>query len=240
MKTAQKAVLISLSALTLGSGVYFLWSFAPVYSVPVVSLSDIRSMIEKEDLDEAVLRCRRRLLSFPGESETRVLLGNLYEETGENKKARAIYEGLIGKDPEDPLLHFFFGRTLYHLNRPEEAEEVLKKAQSLARALENREEGVKVEIFSGGLLGEIYMDDTKEYRKAAAEFERCLKEDPKNAPLRFRLATAYAYAGMSQSAYREFSRIVKEEPGTEIARQAENAIQYVREGRSPGRSKYLI
>ncbi len=237
----MKRALFTLTLLALlGFGIWKAVPYFTVAAVPLVSMDQIQKMIDDEDYDRALKSVRRRLFESPGDEASWVLLGNLYEEKNQPKKAAAIYQKLLSKKRDDALLHLGLGRALYRQNRIGEAVDALNTAQTLAKNSPDPAQAKETLIMTHGLLAEIYGQHTKEYRKAINELQALLNLDPRNWEARYELATDYAYSSQYQNAFREFDGIIKENPGTEIARYAENAIQYVRERRNPGKSRYLI
>ena len=221
-------------------GAFKVIAYGIVASTPLISIDEIQQMADQEDYEGAIKSCKRRLLADANEYSTLTLLGSLYEENSEPRNAEAVYRKLLKDNEDDPTLHFYLGRSLFHKNEIEAAVKSLNASIALAEKSFPAEEVKEILSMNYGLLGEIYVEHTKEYRKAIAELQKFLNLDPANPEARYQLATAYAYSSQYQNAFKEFDKIIKENPNTEIAKLAENAIQYVREKRNPGKSKVLL
>jgi len=234
-----RTVLAVLVLVLFGAGAYFAGAHFSLMMEPVLSGEEIQKKVDAEDFEGAIRSVRRLLLDHPGDGALLETLGNLHEQNDEPKKAEAIYRGLLEKNGNDAMLNFDLARALYRENRISESLAQMAMARSLAKRRAGGD-SAGIVIMTHALAGEIYMQNTREYRKAIPEYAQLLKLDPKRADIRYQLGMAYAYAGQYQSAFGEFDRIVKENPGTEIAKYAQNAIQYVRERRNPGKSNVLL
>lgn len=230
--------IVMISLLVLGAFKGF--RYAIIASTPLVSFDEIQKMVQADDYDGTIKSCKRRLMTDPNEYYSLILLGNMYEEKDTPRKSEVIYRRLLKTNNNDPLVHFYLGRSLYRQNKIDAAIASIGTSQSLAEGSSAAEQVKDVLAMDYGLLGEIYTESTKEYRKAIVELKKLLILDPANAHVRYQLGTAYAYSNQYQNAFREYDTIVKENPNTDIARYAENAIQYVRERRHPGKSKYFL
>ncbi len=219
-----------------------LWTVEQIQirNTPLVGIYEIREALEDDDVARATLYCKKRILADPEDVLSRLLLGECLEKRRKFDKAIKIYERAAEKAGEEPLPYFYLGRARYRNGETETAVADLKRFKDLsARHLtgEARKESLKQ---GSSFLAMVYMEYTKEYKKAVLELSSFLELAPEDSQARYELGTAYAYSGQYQSAYREFQRIVDENPGTDIARYAENAIQYVRERRNPGKSQYVV
>ncbi len=213
-------------------GGFLYWSAA---SGPALSEEAIRELA-LTDMSAALRAAERRRAAAPHDASAALLLGGFYEMSGTDKKAEKVYADATRANPGEPMLFFYLGRVRYRLNKIDPAIESLIQFQKMAArqaAYEKEREAASL------LLGEIYLDFTKEYRKAAIQLKNALDIDPANADARYALATAYAYSNQTASAFKEFETVIRENPGTELAQYAENAMQYVRERRNPTKSRYL-
>lgn len=161
-------------------------------------------------------------------------------ERGDFSGALRFAQKRAAANPGEATAHLFLARALYGRNRIDEAMDELGTALGSARNEADRELGSAVEAEVLDLTATIHLEITKEYRKAAAALQRVIALEPDNWGAHYRLGTAYAYSGLSQSAFKEFDAVIKGAPGSEMARYAENAIQYVRERRDPRQSKYPV
>jgi len=223
-----------------GAGVLWFLSQVSIWRTPLVSTETIEAAVKNGDIDQAIRYCQRRIVANPREVGSYCLLGNLYEEKRKFEEAERTYNEIIERAPEYALLRFYLGRTYYSQNRAEDAIGELRYSVTLSEKETDPARQKETLIPALGLLATIYMETTKEYKKAVGVLEKLVEADPKNWEAHYQLGTAYAYAGLSAGAYKEFNKIIKENPGTDIAKYAENAIQYVREKRNPSKSKYVL
>lgn len=243
MSPIRKFIPVFLTILLLLAAVFFgSWKaieFIRVRNAPLVPIAKIHEALENDRTGEAMLYCQKRILTNPDDTLSYLLLGECLEQKYQVKQAIKVYSEISSKNVEEPLPYFYLGRAYYKKGETDRAVGYLKIFKDLSdRALigEAKAESRKQAAL---FLATIYME-SKAYRKAIPELQSVLESEPQNQDVRYELGTAYAYSGQYQSAYREFQKIVDESPGTETARYAENAIQYVRERRSPDKSRTVL
>lgn len=222
--------LIVLGGVGLGAA-FLACDFFSVQGTTLVSLATIEKTLDEGNAAQAILYSRKRIRAYPREAASYLLLGQSYEDHGEIAKAVSIYETALRRKLEDPFVHFYLGRARYRQGRMDEAVAELDTFKGLVDPGET-----KARAAASGILANIYVEFEKDYRKAISELRSLADLDPSNRETRYQLGVAYAYSGQFQHAYREFQKIVDEDPKSEIAQYAESAIQYVRERRSPNKS----
>jgi tetratricopeptide (TPR) repeat protein len=228
-------ILFISSVVFVSVGIIWIFPKIALIQTPLVDLAVIETAVEDGRLDQAIAYCKKRISQYPEEIASYELLGSILEEKSKYKEAIKIYDRISERFPEDGFNYLCLGRIYYKQNEIESAVEHLRYAESLLQKAQDKENLAQAR----GLLASIYIEFTKEYNKAILVSQRAVADNPQDWDARYQLGTAYAYSNQSQSAYREFNKIVQENPGTEIAQYAENAIQYVREKRNPQKSKYL-
>lgn len=67
-----------------------------------VSLRKQRLLVENNRIEEAITEAEALVSAFPQEPFFAEILGDLYLETGQNAKAKALFDGLLRKDPDNP------------------------------------------------------------------------------------------------------------------------------------------
>jgi len=67
-----------------------------------VSLRKQRLLVENNRINEAIAEAEALVSAFPHEPFFAEILGDLYLETGQNAKAKALFEGLLRNDPGNP------------------------------------------------------------------------------------------------------------------------------------------
>jgi Flp pilus assembly protein TadD len=85
------------------------------------------SLTSMGDAKEAINICKKSIKA-KGSKNAYGLLGNLYDETNEPKKALKTYNEGIKAYPDDYMLHFNKGITLYNTQQTDEAQQSLQRA----------------------------------------------------------------------------------------------------------------
>lgn len=233
-------IFIGLIFLVLGVfGVFKAVELIRVRNTPLVPLAVIQEALENEAVDQAMLYCQKRIQVNPEDTMSYLLLGECFEKKLQMDRAIKIYSQIAAKDVEEPMPYFYLGRAYYKKGQTDLAIQQLKVFKDLSDRRLTGEAKKESQKQGSAFLARIYME-SKAYKKAIPELRSMLDNDPENQEVRYELGTAYAYSGQYQSAYREFQKIIDEEPGTDMARYAENAVQYVRERRSPDKSRYVL
>ena len=162
-------------------------------------------------------------------------------DEGDKEQAIRYANKRLSVDPNEIPSLYLLAAALVQNREFEEALEKLNQAErliGLSQAPEEKKQPVLAQVWA--LQAEIYREYLKDYKKAAVVLEKQVAAEPEDWETHYELGTTYAYLGLSQSAFKEFQLIAEKNPGTELAKEAENAIQYVRERRNPGKSRYLI
>ena len=102
------------------------------------------------------------------------------------------------------------GRTLTYAGRPEEAIDLIKK-------------GVRLRPLNlcNLTLGNVYRE-TGQYEEALAEYEKCIKNNPKNILTHICLAETYALAGRYEEARESWSEAKKLDPKMSVEKEFKN------------------
>lgn len=236
---ASKRSLLIAALIAAAAAGAFLAPRTLTWSVPLVPYDTVAQLVDEEKYPEAVLYCKKRLLSDPKDADTALLLGNIYEIQGKNARALKLYERVARQYPEEGIALYHRARGLYLTGRADKALGEVRSAEALFE--KDPDERVRAEGLKGlyDFEAEV-LEGQESYKAAAAALEKRLSLDPSDERTRYRLGVAYAYAGQWQHAYKQFNQIVTDHPGTEMARFAENAIQYVRQRKNPDRSDLPI
>jgi len=207
---------------------------------PLLSLDAIDALVKGERTDEAIIYCQKRIMVYPEETASYYMLGNLYEEKRKFKDAEKIYKKLKEAFPDDALPYFYLGRTYFSENHPAAALQELSLSETLSEKITDSEERKENLSQVWDLMAQIYQDDLEDYKKAADVSKKRIELEPENWDAHYDLGTAYAYLGWAPNAYKEFNLILEKNPGTDIARDAEDAINYVRQGKNPKKSGNVL
>lgn len=228
--------------LVLGIVFYFLFSQIGVITAPNLSGKEILQLSAEGQTAQAILASRKRVGHAPESAPERLLLGYLYEQDKKEEKAREQFLKAVELDPADLSAHWALARNYYTQNSMSEAVAQVGELESQAALLQGDPRKQAWPILKQALMlkSTIYLENLQIYAKAVPPLKKILETEPADLDARYALGTAYAYQGLSQSAFKEFDKIIKENPGTEMAKNAEYAVQYIREGRNPGKSRYFI
>ncbi|MFO7998331.1 MAG: tetratricopeptide repeat protein [Bacteroidales bacterium] len=116
-----------------------------------ISIQKQKILVSQEKFDEAIAEAEKMISFFPEEPVYYELLGELYRETGQIEKARALYETMLEIDPGNPMAHLLMAD--YYQDRGER----LKAFESLKIAFRSPEldaEGKSRIIYSFFMLSE--------------------------------------------------------------------------------------
>ncbi len=207
--------------------------------------SEIESLIEHGQMDEAIAHCRHILQSFPKHLETYRLLGKAYLESKHHSEATDIFNRILMSVPDDFVSHVGLSiiaddqkrldDAIWHMERAFEKQPSNAAIQAELQRLYGRRDGrepPKIRLNRGALAHMYYQGEL--YMQAVSEIRSVLAEDPSRTDLQSLLALAYFRAGQKVEAseicsqllgqsthYLEANRVLVEIlPGTGMAEDA--------------------
>ena len=199
---------------------------------------------DKEDYAGAIAALKRRLDLNGYDLGAMTMMGALYEQVEEDAKAEKLYKTALEIDPEYPYAHFYMGRWL--LLKKKKFEEAVDELNLFKEYLEaagyrpgvtgkTKEMILKDRVQASRYLATIYSEVLNRKNTAIQELQQALVLAPKDAELYYDLGASYAGAKKRMSAIQSFKKVIELKPKSELAKEAENAIDIIRSYGDNGR-----
>lgn len=185
--------------------------------------SEIESLIERGQTDEAIAHCRHILQTFPKHLETYRLLGKAYLESKRYAEATDIFNRVLLSVPDDFVSHVGLSiiadeqkrleDAIWHMERAFEKQPSNAAIHAELQRLYGRRDGrepPKIRLTRGALAHMYYQGDL--YVQAISEARSVLNEDPSRVDLKPLLALAYFRAGQKVDASEICTQLLSEFP----------------------------
>jgi tetratricopeptide (TPR) repeat protein len=163
---------------------------------PSVETHELRARIEskRRQYAEAAKQWREALKLSPGNAHIRKELAIALFHMGDLEEARALFDGLLQLEPDDPDLNYFLGDTLLNSQNPQQAIPYLEKAIRRNPQLLGAQKS----------LGLAYMQ-TGQAAKAISHLKQALPID-EDGSVHYQLGRAYQLQGQQELARVMFAR----------------------------------
>lgn len=185
--------------------------------------SEIESLIERGQTDEAIAHCRHILQTFPKHLETYRLLGKAYLESKRHSEATDIFNRVLMAVPDDFVSHVGLSiiaddqkrleDAIWHMERAFEKQPSNAAIQAELQRLYGRRDGrepPKIRLTRGALAHMYYQGEL--YMQAVSEIRAVLNEEPSRTDLQSLLALAYFRAGQKVEASETCSQLLNQFP----------------------------
>jgi tetratricopeptide (TPR) repeat protein len=185
--------------------------------------SEIESLIERGQTDEAIAHCRHILKTFPKHLETYRLLGKAYLESKRHSEATDIFNRVLMSVPDDFVSHVGLSiiadeqkrldDAIWHMERAFEKQPSNAAIQAELQRLYGRRDGrepTKIRLTRGALAHMYYQGEL--YTQAISEAHAVLAEEPNRIDLQPLLALAYFRAGQKVEASETCSQLISQFP----------------------------
>lgn len=215
-----------------------------VRSLPT-STDRIRALLTEEDWPAAEAQLKRVLSLNPGDPWALTLLGTVYEEIGRDGPAERIYRKAADLRPDYPGVHYSLGK--FYLLKRKRFDDALEELEKFKETLEwslgeiedprLRAELEKDRVRAVRYLAYLHAEVMGRPARAAAELQALIRQtDSRDPELYYDLGAAYLTLKKRASAYGAFRKVIEYAPrDSELAREAENAIEYLRKHPDHGR-----
>lgn len=195
---------------------------------------DVARLLDEKRLDEAEVILKKRLSLNPSDYIAMTHLGILYQNRSDRKNALRLFKSAIKTSPDYPVSHLYLGRLYFLMRKDGDAVTELKTFKEKMKLLPRMDSDTK-EMYIDSLF---YLADVhftlKQYPEARDELDEILKLDPDEEGAYYDLGVYYYIHEHSRpSAYKAFSRVIELKPGTEIAKKARYAIEFMRNNPDP-------
>lgn len=160
-------------------------------------------------VQDKVQRHLENLAAFPGDVESRHLLGEAYVAQGRIEEGLAVFRQVIAIDSSYAPSHYGLGAALYYKNELEAAIASYERACKL--------QPDRVGPFAD--LGQAY-HQLRDYDRAIAAYRRALVLQPDLQAVRTKLGMAYAHQGDLQQAVQAFKAVLSADSTLVEARDA--------------------
>lgn len=185
--------------------------------------SEIESLIERGQTDEAIAHCRHILQTFPKHLDTYRLLGKAYLEAKRYSDATDIFNRVLMAVPDDFVSHVGLSiiaddqkrleDAIWHMERAFEKQPSNAAIHAELQRLYGRRDGrepPKIRLTRGALAHMYYQGDL--YVQAISEARSVLGEDPSRIDLKPLLALSYFRAGQKVEASEICTQLISEFP----------------------------
>lgn len=186
-------------------------------------------LIESGRLDEAESLLLERLASQGDDYIAMTLLGNLYKEKGDRKRALHYLTGAVNINPLYPEAHLYLGKLYVLMRRDNDAVEQFHAFKTGVQFSGDMSEEMK-DMYIDALhyFAEVYFS-LKRYDDSKKELDEILYVDPQNQYAYYNLGIYYYRCKHNRpKAYESFKRAVELNKGTGISKKAEYAIEFIR------------
>lgn len=186
-------------------------------------IRDIDSMIDRGDLEEAIIHCRYILTEYPKHIDTYRLLGKAFLEGQRYSDAADVFQRVLSSVPDDYISHIGMSliredeanieAAIYHMDRAAEVQPANQAIQAEQRRLYGRRDRVepsRVGLTRGALARMYYAGEL--YSQAITELRTALAEEPQRSDLRLLLANTYYKSGREVDAADACSSILSKLP----------------------------
>jgi tetratricopeptide (TPR) repeat protein len=185
--------------------------------------SEIETLIDRGQTDEAIAHCRHILKTFPKHLETYRLLGKAYLEAKRYTEATDIFERVLMAVPDDFVSHVGMSiiaddqkrldDAIWHMERAFEKQPSNAAIQAELQRLYGRRDGMeppKIRLTRGALAHMYLQGDL--HTQAAAEIRSVLAGEPNRADMQALLALAYFRGGQKVDASDICSQLLERHP----------------------------
>ncbi len=186
-------------------------------------ISEIESLIEHGQTEEAIAHCRHILKTFPKHLETYRLLGKAYLESKRHSEASDIFTRILMAVPDDFVSHVGLSiiadekkqleNAIWHMERAFEKQPSNAAIQAELQRLYGRRDGrepTKIRLNRGALAHMYYQGEL--YTQAVGEIRSVLNEDPSRTDLQSLLALCHFRAGQKVEASEACSKLLEDHP----------------------------
>ena len=184
---------------------------------------EIETMIDRNNLDEAVAHCQSILKTFPKHIETYRLLGKAYLEARRHNEAVDIFTRVLAAEPNDFVAHVGMSiirdeqgkldEAIWHMERAYEVQSANPAIQGELQRLYGRRDGMQPPRIrmTRGALAHMYIRGEL-YPQAISETKGILEEDQGRSDMQVLLAKAYYRSGQKKDAADAASLVLKRFP----------------------------
>ena len=168
--------------------------------------SEIETLIDRGQMDEAISHCRHILTTYPKHIETYRMLGKAYLEAKRYPEATDIFKRVLMAVPGDFVSHVGLSiiadeekradDAIWHMERAFEAQPSNAAIQSELQRLYGRRDGMeppKIRL-TRGALAHMYVQGEL-YAQAIGEIRSVIADDPNRTDMKALLALAYFRGG---------------------------------------------
>ena len=184
---------------------------------------EIETLIEQNQLEQAIAHARHILKFFPKHVHTYRQLGKAYLESQRYGDAADVFQRVLSSIPDDFISHVGMSiiredeanlnHAIWHMERAFEVQPANGAIQSELRRLFGRRDGIeppKIRL-TRSALARMYIKGEL-YQQAIAEIRAALAEDPQRPDLLSLLAQAYFLNGQRVDAANTCSTLLKKTP----------------------------
>ena len=205
-----------------------------LFAAPLL-YKDVENRIEKGEFDEAESLLNNIYLSLNDKDVTALsMLGMIYQETGDRKKAAGFLNKALKIDPRYPPAHFYLGKNYYREMRDDEAASEFAAFRASVKEPSGFSDDEKLFYINAlGEISEIYFN-LKIFDEFYAANQQILNISPDDQTAIYNMGVYYYVYGRSNSkAYQLFNKTIALSPDSNLAKKARYAIEFMRANPDP-------
>lgn len=208
-------------------------NFIPVDSMAALRYDEIEAMFNDGRIDEAETILISEVRNNARDPVAQMLLGELYRKKGDRNTAMKYLNKAVSLDPEYPMPYFYRGKTLFFMQKPDEAANNFEIFMNKMKPLIKNNEDKSYYIGRLHDICHMYLS-FKRYEDGKKYIDAVLKEEPKDQVAIYNNGIYnYMYERNRPAAYKCFSKAVEIDPNTGIAAKARYAIEFMRNNPDP-------
>ncbi|MDD5136615.1 MAG: tetratricopeptide repeat protein [Candidatus Omnitrophica bacterium] len=206
---------------------------APLFAAPLI-YKDVERRIRAGEFDNAESLLNAYLSSSDKDVTALSMLGRLYQDTGNKKKAAQFLKKAVKIDPGYPPAHFFLGKNYYKEMKDDEAVSefaVFRSRMEQMSSLDEEEKAFYIDALDE--ISEIYFN-LKMFDDFYAVNQRILEISPKDQAAVYNMGVYYYLCARNNSkAYQLFNKVIALAPDSDLAKKATYTIEFMRANPDP-------
>jgi tetratricopeptide (TPR) repeat protein len=190
---------------------------------------NIDKLVAEGRSGEAEALLRKHLSRNKDDYAAMTRVGLMCQDRGDKRAAARLFSDAIKINPDYPMAHFFLGRLYFLTQKDEEAAgefELFKEKMAKTPLLADEAKATYIKDLY--YVSDVYYS-LKRYEDFRKTVEDILRMDPNDAYAHYNLGVYYYKCAHDRpKAFRMFNKTMELSPGTDIAKKAKYAIEFIR------------
>ena len=213
--------------------VIIFFQFFSTYAIGELNYDEVEKLFAEGRLEEAKNILTKEAKNNDKDPVVLSLLGEVYREEGDRRKAAKFLNSAISVDPKYPMSYFYRGKLFFSMQKFDEAiEDFVLFIKNIQPLINNSEEK---SFYINKLYDIIHICfGLKRYPEAKTAIDKVLSLDPQDQVSIYNLGIYYyKYERERSAAYKYFSKAIEINPNTQTAANARYAIEFMRANPDP-------